>query len=335
MTSDAPQLPELTKRQETILSFIVRAYTEMPEPVSSKHLVEAYDPGVSSATIRNEMAVLEDLGYINAPHTSSGRVPTEQGYRYFVSRLLDDTTLSAAEQQLISNKFHSLPTVTDQWMRLVARILSRTAQTASLVTAPIADTTRFKHIELIAIQGRLVLMVLVLQGGIVQQRMLSLAEPVPQETLTEIAGYINKLCDGLYANQIKLKSVSLPLLEREIAELVIDVMERADSNRIRTIYREGLSDIISTFPDGEGAQQAVRIFEERAYLDMIISDLLEHLLDDVRVIVAGDGRWGRTQSTEHGLEPLRCAGSVQWRCGCGWPHQHQLWTSHQFCALCF
>lgn len=291
MHTDAAHLPELTSRQETILALIVRAYTQQPEPVSSKFLVEAYNLNYSSATIRNEMAVLEELGYIAAPHKSAGRVPTENGYRYFVRSIINETNLTQPEQTHIEEKFKSLPMVTEQWMRVAATVLARTTRTASLVTPPIADTNRFKHIELIAIQGRLVLLVLVLQGGIVQQRMLNLAEPVPQPTLAEIADRLNTLCVGLYANQIRMKSVQLPLLDREIAELVVEVMERADTHRVRTIYREGLSDIISSFPDGEGAQQAVRVFEERAFLELILSDILDPLLNDVKVIVAGDGRW--------------------------------------------
>jgi heat-inducible transcriptional repressor len=292
MTTDASHLPELTQRQEEILSLIIRAYTQKPEPVSSKYLVETFELGFSSATIRNEMAVLEELNYIVAPHKSAGRIPTEDGYRYFVRRIImDENDLSLSEQNHIAEKFRALPMATEQWMRIAATILSRTARTASLVTSPVAETSRFKHVELISIQGRLVLMVLVLQGGIVHQRMLNLADPVPQPKLAEAATHINTLCRDLYAHQIRLKSVQLTLLEREVAELASELMERADNNGGRIIYQDGLSEIISTFQDGEGAQQAVRIFEERAFLDMILTDLLDPIADDVRVIVAGDGRW--------------------------------------------
>ncbi|MFW5708941.1 MAG: heat-inducible transcriptional repressor HrcA [Chloroflexota bacterium] len=292
MTTDVSNLPELTSRQERILSFIVRAYTQKPEPISSKHIYEASDLNVSSATIRNEMAILEELGYIAAPHKSAGRIPTEDGFRYFVNRLLNNISLSDTEKKHIASKFQALPMVTEQWMRLAANVLARTANTASLVTAPIAQTTRFKHIELISVQGRLVLMVLVLHGGIIQQRMLNLAEPVPQARLAEAATHINGLCTDLYANQIRMKGIQLNLLEREVAELVAEVMEQADSNPTRTVYRDGLSDVINSFQDGEGAQQALRVFEERAFLDIIISELVDPFIDDdVRVIVAGDGRW--------------------------------------------
>jgi heat-inducible transcriptional repressor len=291
MSTDDTHLPELTRRQEEILSLIIRAYTNTPEPVSSKYLVETAALGFSSATIRNEMAVLEELGYISAPHTSAGRIPTEIGYRYFVKRLINAGDLSAAEQTRITEKMQSLPMATEQWMRVAASVLARTAHTAALVTPPIAETSRFKHIELIAIQGRLVLMVLVLQGGEVHQQMLTLAEPVPQPTLSEAATRLNALCAGLGANEVRMKSVHLQLLEREIADLVADVMEKADSTQVRLVYREGLSEIISAFQHNEGAQQAVRVFEERAFLDAILSDMLTPLVNHVQVVIAGDGRW--------------------------------------------
>jgi heat-inducible transcriptional repressor len=291
MTTDASHLPELTQRQEEILALIIRAYTQKPEPVGSKYLVETFDLGFSSATIRNEMAVLEELNYISAPHKSAGRVPTEDGYRYFVQRIINQSDLPLSEQKHLAEKFQTLPMATEQWMRIAATILARTTQSASLITPPVAETSRFKHVELIAIQGRLVLMVLVLQGGLVHQRMLNLADPVPQKQLSEAANRINALCLDLYAHQIRMKSVQLPLLEREVTELAAELMERADSNRVRTIYRDGLSDIIGSFHDGEGAQQAIRVFEERAFLDTILTELLDTLANDVRVIVAGDGRW--------------------------------------------
>jgi heat-inducible transcriptional repressor len=291
MNTDEAYLPELTRRQEEILSLIVRSYTQRPEPVSSKHLVEAYGLSYSSATVRNEMSVLEELGYVIAPHTSAGRVPTERGYRYFVRRLINEDKLTAAEQARINEKLQSLPLATENWMRLVATMLARTAQTAALVTPPIAATSRFKHIELIAIQGRLVLMVLVLHEGAVHQQMLTLNEPLPQSKLSEVAERINGLCRESSANEVRMKGIQLQLLEREVAELAADIMERADSNQVHLVYRDGLSDVISAFPNSEGAQQAIRVVEERAFLSMILNEILTPLLNQVQVMIAGNGRW--------------------------------------------
>ena len=293
MTSDHPQLPQLTSRQEEILSFIVRAYTDAAEPVSSNHLVKTYNLTFSSATVRNEMSVLEELGYITAPHTSAGRVPTENGYRYFVKYLTKDheLPLPSSDRTYINEKLQSTPLATEQWMRLVATVMARTAQTAALVTPPSAETSRFKHVELIAIQGRMALMVLVLQSGVVHQQMLTLAEPVTQETLSAAAMRTNGLFPGLTAQEIRMKSVQLRLLEQDIAELAADMMDMADRNQARQIYRDGLSDVIGNFSDNEGAQQAIRVFEESGFLNVILAEVLTPLINNVQVVIAGDGQW--------------------------------------------
>ncbi len=289
--TDETQLPELTRRQEEILSLIVRAHTQSPEPISSKYLVDVFGLSISTATVRNEMAVLEELGYIAAPHTSAGRVPTETGYRYFVKRLINVTDLTAAEQTRIAEKLQSQPLATEQWMRLVATVLARTVQVAALVTPPIAETSRFKHLELISIQGRLVLMVIVLQGGAVHQQMLTLADSVAQPALSEVASRLNAVCGDLGANEVRMKSIQMGLLEREVAELVADLMEKSDSHQVRLIYRDGLSEVIGAFAHSEGAQQVVRVFEERAFLNTILSEVLSQRGDQPQVVIAGNGRW--------------------------------------------
>jgi len=284
-------LPELTSRQAEILSLIVRSYTESPEPVGSKHLVDRYNLNISSATVRNEMARLEEMGYIAAPHTSAGRIPTALGYRYVVRELMTDDALPPADQHYIEKKFNQLPAVLDQWLRQAATVLARTVRTASLVTPPVAKTRKFKHVELISIQGRLSLMVLVLQGGAVHQRMLTLGEPVNQRALSDTANHINSLCFDLNANQIRMKSRQFNELEQEVCEIAADLIERSNSSQVRLVYRDGLSEIINAFPDSEGAQQAVRVFEERAFLDIILTEILHPLLEqDVQVVIAGDGR---------------------------------------------
>lgn len=295
--SDDNQLPDLTKRQEEILTCIVQAYSEKPEPISSKYLVDTFSLNISSATVRNEMSQLEEMGYIIAPHTSAGRIPTATGFRYFVRRLLQTRNLSMTEQSLISERVGTLQTGMEQWMRRTATLLARTVQSASIVTPPISQTNTFKHVELISIQGRLALMVLVLNSGSVHQRMLTLAEPVPQDKLAEAAKRINEVCADFDARQVSLKSINLPMLEREVAELAAELMEHADNNIVRVIYRDGLSKVIDNFSDEEGAQQAIRVLEEHNVLNALVNELLETLpankLDegDVQVVIAGNGRY--------------------------------------------
>ncbi len=296
MTDDR-QLPNLSSRQEDILTCIVQAYSEKPEPVGSTYLVANYDLNISSATVRNEMAQLEEMGYIAAPHTSAGRVPTAAGFRYFVRRLLQTRSLTLGEQSHISERVGTLQAGMEQWMRRTAALLARSVQTASIVTPPISQTNSFKHVELISIQGRLALMVLVLNSGSVHQRMLTLAEPVPQNKLGEAAKRVNETCADLAAQQVRLRSINLPMLEREVAELTAELIENVDNNRARFIYRDGLSRIMESFADEAGAQQAIRILEEHTVLNALVNEVLDQLPPDdgdpvdVQVVIAGDGRY--------------------------------------------
>lgn len=292
MNPTEQNLPQLTQRQEEILSLIVRSYTETPEPVSSKSLVDTYSLSFSSATVRNEMSRLEELGYIAAPHTSAGRIPTAEGYRYVVRDLLESSTLAQRDQQYIENKFNALPAVLDQWLKQAATVLARTANTASLVTPPLGEKASFKHLELISIQGRLVLLVLVLDDGTVRQNMLTLAETKSQQSLSEAAAHINTICAGLNANQIRLRSRQFSVLELEVAELAADLIERSSIQQVRVIYRDGLSEIINSFPDSEGARQAVQVYEERAVMEVIFAEILQPLVhgEEVQVVIAGNGR---------------------------------------------
>ena len=318
--NDERQLPGLSSRQEDILTCIVQAYSEKPEPVGSRYLVDNFQLNISAATVRNEMAQLEELGYIAAPHTSAGRVPTAAGFRYFVRRLLQTRSLTLGEQSHISERVGTLQSGMEQWMRRTAALLARSVQTASIVTPPVSQANSFKHLELIAIQGRLALMVLVLNSGSVHQRMLTLAEPVSQSTLGEAAKRINETCAEMGAQQVRLGSINLPILEREVAELTAELIENVDNNRARFIYRDGLSSLMESFADEEGAQQAIRILEEHTVLNALLSEMLERLpstagsASDVQVVIAGDGRYENLSRTSMVLsrygDPEKMSGAI-------------------------
>src|SRR3990170_2039871 len=190
-------MPDLTERQQTLLLLIIRDYIDSAQPVGSKWLVGHYHLDLSSATIRNEMSMLTEMGYLRQPHTSAGRVPTEEGYRYFVGQMMNQAELPVAVRNTISHQFHQARADIDQWMHLAASILAHQSQGASVVTAPRSTQGRFKHVELISTQGRQVLMVLVMAGGEVSQQALTLAEPVSQQQLSQAASHLNGLFAGL------------------------------------------------------------------------------------------------------------------------------------------
>ena len=280
-------LEQLTVRQEAVLRMVVRDFIESGQPVGSRTLVENHELGVSSATIRNELAILGELGYLAQLHTSAGRIPTEQGYRYFVQKLLGEFHLPSREQQMIRHQFHQARLDLSQWMQLAAAILARTSHGASVVTAPRARANRYKHLQLISTQGRLVLLVLVLHSGDVQQQLLTLAEPLSQARLSAAANHLNSLFEDAIYEEVSRGIDQLDTLEYEVAKLVLDIMQQADDRFISDFYRDGIVNLI----EDEGTRAAVRVLEERTLLANVISQAQLPDVSGVQVMIGGEGRW--------------------------------------------
>ncbi len=278
----------LTDRQRQLLALVIQEFIERGAPVGSKRLVKRYNLEVSSATVRNELATLSEAGYLVQLHTSAGRIPSELGYRYFVQRLIGDSELPVDERQMIRHQFHQARLDLAQWMRLAAAILAHTSRGASIVTAPQPTSNRFKHVQLISTQGRLVLMILVFYGGHVKQQMLTLTEPVSQEQLTSVTEKLNKFFDNSTYDEINARQSQLEdVLERDVTRLLLDGLWRADRRRINDIYRDGLANII----EDEGTRQAVRVLEEGPFLASVLNETLEPDINGVQVVIGGEGRW--------------------------------------------
>jgi len=292
-------MSKLTPRQETILGLVVREYIARKIPVGSKYLVQKYKLQMSSATARSEMAALEELGYLLHPHTSAGRMPAEEGYRYFVHRLVGETQLPLDEQRMIHHQFHQARLEVDQWMQLAAAVLAHISQSASVVTAPHMRQSRFKHVELISTQGRLVLLVLVLGSGQVMQQMLTLADPLSQEELSRAANRLNVTCEGLSAREIRVVLTHCAVLE-QVGALLQEIMTRADRQIAARVYRDGLGHLLALpdFDTRKTISQGVRLLEERTFLEDVLSRALstaEPVPDtgggSVQVVIGGEGRW--------------------------------------------
>jgi len=279
---------KLTQRQESILELIIREFVASAEPVGSKRLVEAYGLDVSPATVRNEMKKLEQLGYLTHPHTSAGRVPTHQGYRYFVQHLLPETRLPTTVRRTIRHQFHQVQSEMDQWLQLSASVLARTAHSAAITTAPRADHTHFKHLELISLQARTVLLVLVLQGGAVRQQIISLDEPRSQSELSQLSNRLNDLLSSMTWMQIQNLEPETDDLARRVIELVGNILYHEDE-RVDEIYHEGLIYMLRSpeFSDQSSAQQVIEIFENPIILGPFLAETRQ--LPGVQIILGGEG----------------------------------------------
>ena len=288
-------MQKLTERQNFILALVIREYVDMAQPVGSKRLVDAYDLDYSSATVRNELAYLTETGYLQQPHTSAGRAPTEEGYRYFVSQLMGNATLPTHIERTIEHQFYQARNDYDQWMRLAASILARQSQGASLVTSLHPSHAHLKHLELIATRGRQVLMVLVFEGGEVNQQMLALAEPVSQERLSQVAAWLNDIAKGKDANGIAaLISQREDSLEQDILRLTADEMHKSDNVLAGQIYRDGISNVLAEpeFAEPGVAHRALRFWEQRSHLEDLLSQtVLSPSSGGIHVLIGGEGTW--------------------------------------------
>ncbi|HNB51039.1 MAG TPA: heat-inducible transcriptional repressor HrcA, partial [Anaerolineales bacterium] len=279
--------PLLSERQKILLALIIHEHIRTTQPIGSKNLIEQYGLDMSSATVRNEMAALSEMGYLRQPHTSAGRVPTEDGYRYFVGQLMGNTELPSTTRSTITHQFYQAGQDVDQWMRLAASVLANQSKAAALVTAPQIVKTRFKHLELIELRGRQILMVLVLTGGDVRQQMLTLAEPVPQERLSAVAERMSALCRGLDYEGITNVASPADLLDEDILKLVISAM-RQENLLTGEVYRDGLINVLEEpeFAEASSARRALRVLEERPFLeDLLAQTIVNSDIGAVQVLI--------------------------------------------------
>ncbi|NSW53042.1 MAG: heat-inducible transcription repressor HrcA [Anaerolineae bacterium] len=285
-------MDELTERQRYLLTLIIHDYIQHAHPVGSKYLVNEFNLGLSSATVRNELSTLDEKGYLRQPHTSAGRVPTEDGYRYFVGHLLQNTELPSPTRHMIAHQFYQMPYDVEQWMRLAASILAQHSHAASVVTAPHPEEARFKHLELIQTRGRQVLMILVLQGGEVDQQYITLTEPVSQQQLSEAAQSLTNRLVNASADQVGHMALNLSGLEQDIARLVLQEMKSVNINPMGEVFLDGISHVLAEpeFVDSEDARMAIRSLEERSILrDLLVSSHPTSEVGGVQVLIGGEG----------------------------------------------
>lgn len=193
-------MDRLDERKAAILTAIVRGYVASGEPVGSKRVVEEGALGVSTATVRSEMAALEDAGYIAQPHTSAGRVPTDLGYRYFVDTMTADRPPEPVQADAVEGLLLGAGDL-EELLRRATTVLSRLTRYAALVAAPRLDRTRLRHVELVPLTERAVLAVLIADTGRVEKRRLDVTEAVTEADVGRAGHVLNEAATGLRLDQ--------------------------------------------------------------------------------------------------------------------------------------
>ena len=229
----------LSFRTEKVLKSIVGQYIVRATPVPSQSIIKDYELKVSPATIRNEMAYLEQEGYITRCHPSAGSIPSDKGYRYYVESL-SDIELPLAEQRLIRHLFHQIERELEEWLRLTAKLLAQLVQNMAIVTTPKPANCQFKHLELIALQDSLALIVLILHAAKVKQQLITFDQLMPQLKLTAIANKLNIAYSDLTSSQILAKGIKLSPIEQQLTDCLLKMMQAEDEQKHEEPYLDGL-----------------------------------------------------------------------------------------------
>lgn len=277
----------LTSRSERILRSVVEQYIDSLSPVSSQSVLPHSQLDVSPATVRNEMAYLEENGYIIRPHTSAGAVPADKGYRYYVESLIDPQ-LSPVEQRTITHLFHQVERDTEEWLHLAAAVISQIARNVAIVTRPKTTGCRLKHLELVSIRDSLALVIMVLHGAKVKQQLLDFQLPVDQTELSAIAIKLNSLYDDLTASRIQAKTAELSPIDQQVVACVLKIMKTEDEQQYAEPYLDGLHFIVGQpeFASNRRLQELLELVEQGNLLSFIIPPGLG--AQEVRVIIGGE-----------------------------------------------
>ncbi|MEV6769978.1 heat-inducible transcriptional repressor HrcA [Nocardia sp. NPDC051030] len=219
------------QRRLEVLRAIVADYIATKEPIGSKTLVERHNLGVSSATVRNDMAVLEAEGYIAQPHTSSGRIPTDKGYRQFVDHISEVKPLSNAERRAIMDFLESGVDL-DDVLRRGVRLLAQLTRQVAMVQYPTVSASTVRHIEVVALNPARLLLVVITDTGRVDQRLVDLGNVVNEEDLSVLRAMVGKAMEG---KRLALASASVAELPEHSPARLRDVLIRVSTVLVETL----------------------------------------------------------------------------------------------------
>ncbi|HMS57937.1 MAG TPA: heat-inducible transcriptional repressor HrcA [Tepidiformaceae bacterium] len=252
----------MSERRARILAFIVDDYIDSATPIGSQALVERHALGLSSATVRNEMAALEDQGFITHPHTSAGRIPSHPGYRYYVSSLMQERDLSRQEQISILHQFHQSARSLEEWVGLAASVLANSLHTVSLVTQPRITEARFKQLQLVELSENRALLVVVTSDTAVHQQQLEFPLHVNQEQLTRLAARLNGEFGGRHASEIPIRDATEPLSQVEsiVVAAVVELLLRESREAVEEPVVEGVRELLRQ-PEFDGSDRILDTLE--------------------------------------------------------------------------
>lgn len=268
---------ELDERKMKILQTIIKTYLETGEPVGSRTISKYADLNLSSATIRNEMADLEDLGYIIQPHTSAGRIPSDKGYRWYVDTLMEEKEQEVTE---IREQMLQKADKMDQLLKQAAKVLAANTNYATMISAPTYNRNKLKFIQLSQVDENQIIAVIVMEGNIIKNKIVTVGENLGNETLLKLNMLLNTNLNGMSIEEINLGMIARLKEQAGIhSEVISDVLD-AVANVIQVddleIYTSGATNIFKypELSDKQSAQEIISAFEEKQQLASLVTQTL-------------------------------------------------------------
>ncbi len=270
----------MNERKRKILGTIINEYIKNAEPVGSRHIAKNLDLGLSSATIRNEMADLEDMGYLDQPHTSAGRVPSDKGYRFYVNELMDGYEMTKSDIDLLASVMEMRLNQFDKVIRQASLVLSQLTNYTAVLMAPEMKHGAIKTIELVPVDSSSILIILVTNEGIMKNKRVYLPKGVKPEMIPQISSVIKERFSGYLLNEIGIAKINeikkalgsnyeilFPVLDF-ISEIIDDIQKETE------IYLSGVTNIFN-FPeyrDISRAKEFIEFLDDKKSVAKVFSD---------------------------------------------------------------
>ena len=272
---------DMDSRKEKILEAVVLDYIQTAEPVGSRTISKKYDLGVSPATIRNEMADLEEMGLIEQPHTSAGRIPSDKGYRFYVDHLMEEKDKEVADMKAFVIEHTEKM---DQVLQQVAKLLAVNTNYATMITSPQTHHSKVKFLQLSNVDEHNILVVVVLEGNLVKNKIIPVDEPIDNEQMLKLNMLLNTNLTGFSMEEINLGTIALlkekaGIHSKLIGSVLDAVAEAINEGEDLEIYTSGATNILKypELSDSGNASELLNAFEEK---DQLVSLVTENLAED-------------------------------------------------------
>ena len=286
-------IQELSERKQKILQAVIKNYLDTGEPVGSRTISKYTDLNLSSATIRNEMADLEELGYIMQPHTSAGRIPSDKGYRWYVDKLMNEKVQEVEEmkEQMLEKADRM-----EQLLKQAAKVLANNTNYTSMISTPVYNRNKVKFIQLSQVDEEQLIVVVVMEGNIVKNQIVTLEEPLSNEALLKLNMLLNTTLTGMALEEVNLGLIARLKEQAGIHSGVMSSVIDAVANLIQVrdymeIYTSGTTNIFKypELSDKESAQDIISAFEEKQQLAALVSKTMSQSENkDIQVFIGDE-----------------------------------------------